>query len=118
MERILVAIVLLLLGGSLTKNLLNPLTLGMFLFALAFVFLVRPLTAYITLGGTDMKQKEKFAVAFFGIKGIGSFYYLSFALSEEKFAEPDVLWAITGCIVLMSITIHGLTATSVMKKLE
>lgn len=118
MERILVAIVLLMLGGSLTKSLLNPLTLGMFLFALAFVFLVRPLTAYITLGGAGMKQKEKFAVAFFGIKGIGSFYYLSFALSEGKFAEPDVLWAITGCIVLISITIHGLTATSTMKNLE
>ncbi len=118
MERILVAIVLLLLGGSVIKSLLNPLTLGMFLFALAFVFLVRPLTAYMTLGGTGMKQKEKLAVAFFGIKGIGSFYYLSFALAEEKFEEPDVLWAITGCIVLISITIHGLTATSVLKRLE
>lgn len=118
MERILVAIVLLLLGGSMIKSLLSPLTLGMFLFSLAFVFLIRPLTAYITLGGGGMKSKEKLAVAFFGIKGIGSFYYLSFALAEEKFQEPDVLWAITGCIVLISITIHGLTATSALKKLE
>ncbi len=117
MERILVAVVLLLFGGSLIENLLSPLTLGMFVFALCFVFLIRPLTAYMVLN-RRMKRGEKLAVAFFGIKGIGSFYYLSFALSEEKFADPDILWAITGCIVLISIIIHGLTATTVLEKLE
>jgi NhaP-type Na+/H+ or K+/H+ antiporter len=118
MERILVAIVLLLFGGSLIENLLNPLTLAMFFFCLVFVFVVRPLTAVLVLKGSGMTRGERLAVAFFGIKGIGSFYYLAFALSEDRFDEPDILWAITGCIVLISIIIHGLTATSVMKKLE
>jgi NhaP-type Na+/H+ or K+/H+ antiporter len=118
MERILVAIVLLLLGGSVIESLLAPLTLAMFLFCLAFVFIIRPLTAVIVLKRSGMTKGERLAVSFFGIKGIGSFYYLAFALGEEKFQDPDILWAITGCIVLISITIHGLTATSVMKKLE
>ncbi|HSF44577.1 MAG TPA: cation:proton antiporter [Chitinophagaceae bacterium] len=117
-ERILVAVVLLLLGGSVIESLLSPLTLAMFLFCLAFVFIVRPLTAAMVLRGTGMTKGERMAVSFFGIKGIGSFYYLAFALGEEKFDDPDILWAITSCIVLISITIHGLTATSVMKKLE
>jgi NhaP-type Na+/H+ or K+/H+ antiporter len=72
----------------------------------------------MVLKGSGMTKGERMAVAFFGIKGIGSFYYLAFALSQEKFEKPDTLWAITGCIVLISIIIHGLTATSVMKKLE
>jgi NhaP-type Na+/H+ or K+/H+ antiporter len=117
-ERILVAVVLLLLGGSVIESLLSPLSLTMLLFCLAFVLIVRPLTAFMVLGGSRMSRGEKFAVSFFGIKGIGSFYYLAFALGEEKFQDADVLWAITGCIVLISIIIHGLTATSVMKKLE
>jgi sodium/hydrogen antiporter len=118
MERILVAVVLLLFGGSLIDNLLSPLTLSMFFFCLVFVFVIRPLTAVVVLKGSGMTRGERMAVAFFGIKGIGSFYYLAFALSKEDFDEPDTLWAITGCIVLISIIIHGLTATSVMKKLE
>jgi NhaP-type Na+/H+ or K+/H+ antiporter len=118
MERILVAVVLLLFGGSLIDNLLSPLTLAMFFFCLVFVFVIRPLTAVVVLKGSGMTKGERMAVAFFGIKGIGSFYYLAFALSKEDFDEPDTLWAITGCIVLISIIIHGLTATSVMKKLE
>jgi NhaP-type Na+/H+ or K+/H+ antiporter len=117
-ERILVAIVLLLLGGSVIESLLAPLTLAMFLFCLVFVFIIRPLTAVMVLKGSGMTKGERLAVSFFGIKGIGSFYYLAFALGEEKFQDPDILWAITSCIVLISIIIHGLTATSVMKKLE
>jgi NhaP-type Na+/H+ or K+/H+ antiporter len=72
----------------------------------------------MVLKGSGMTKGERLAVSFFGIKGIGSFYYLAFALGEEKFQDPDILWAITSCIVLISIIIHGLTATSVMKKLE
>lgn len=117
-ERILVSIVLLLLGGSVVQGILEPLTWWMFLFCLAFVLLVRPFSAFMVLGGSGMKRGEKWMVSFFGIKGIGSFFYLAFALSLEAFAEADLLWAMTACIVLLSITIHGLTATSVLKRLE
>jgi NhaP-type Na+/H+ or K+/H+ antiporter len=117
-ERILVAIVLMLLGGSLVNHLLDPLTVSMVLATVAFVLLVRPLSAVIVLRDSAMTRGEKLAVSFFGIKGIGSFYYLSFALGVAHFPEADILWAITGFTVLLSIAIHGLTATRVMQKLE
>lgn len=117
-ERILVAIVLLLFGGSLVTGLLNKLTWPLALFALAFIFIVRPLTSIFSLRGSGLKLKEKLVIGFFGIKGIGSFYYIAFAAQQTFFPENEELWAVCGFAVLVSIIIHGLTATPVMKRLE
>ena len=117
-ERILVAIVLLLLGGSLVTGLLDKLTWPLALFALAFIFIVRPLTCMLSLAGSGLKLKEKVVIGFFGIKGIGSFYYIAFALQQTFYPENEELWALCGFAVLISIIIHGLTATPVMKRLE
>lgn len=117
-ERILVAIVLLLFGGSLVTGLLDKLTWPLALFAIVFVLFIRPLTGLISLWGRSLHIKEKLAIGFFGIKGIGSFYYLAFALQQTFFAENEELWALGGFTVLLSIIVHGLTATPVMKRLE
>ena len=37
---------------------------------------------------------ERATIAFFGIRGIGSFYYLAYALNEERFAGAEELWAV------------------------
>ncbi|HEY9363986.1 MAG TPA: cation:proton antiporter [Chitinophagaceae bacterium] len=117
-ERVLVAIVLILFGGSLVNGILKHLTIEMALFGLSFLFIIRPLTALIALIGSKLHIKEKLAISFFGIKGIGSFYYLAFALSTAYFQYSKELWSMVSFIVLISIIIHGVTATSVMKRLE
>lgn len=117
-ERILVAIVLLLLGGSIVEHILQPLTWAAVLFSILFVFLIRPATTLISLKGTELLRSQKTAIAFFGIKGIGSFYYLAFALSQESFSNPDILWSITASVILFSIGIHGITATYIMQKIK
>jgi NhaP-type Na+/H+ or K+/H+ antiporter len=97
-ERILVAIVLLLFGGSLVTGILDKLTWPLALFALVFVFVVRPLTGLVSLWGVNLHLKEKLAIGFFGIKGIGSFYYLAFALQQTfllktmNYGQWVVLW--------------------------
>ncbi len=117
-ERLLVCIVLLLFGGSLVSGLLNELTVPLAGAALFFVLVLRPLLGTLSLWGTGLHMKEKLAIGFFGIKGIGSFYYLAFALAHASFPEGEQLWAVTAFTVLLSIIVHGLTATSIMKKLE
>lgn len=117
-ERTLVAIVLILFGGSLVMGILKNLTGPMILFGIAFVLLVRPLTSILGLFGTRLHRKEKLAISFFGIKGIGSFFYLAFALNEVHFTYQQDLWSLVAFIVLLSILIHGLTATPVIQKLE
>ncbi|HYG38498.1 MAG TPA: cation:proton antiporter, partial [Cytophagales bacterium] len=67
---------------------------------------------------TKTNRKERFIISFFGIKGIGSFYYLSFALNEHTFPNQDKLWSILGLTVLLSVILHGVTATFALKKIE
>jgi NhaP-type Na+/H+ or K+/H+ antiporter len=117
-ERLLVCIVLLLFGGSLVSGLLYDLTWTLAGAGLFFVLVLRPAIGALSLWGTGLHLKEKLAIGFFGIKGVGSFYYLAFALAKTSFPEQDKLWALTGFTVLLSIIVHGLTATSIMKKLD
>lgn len=115
-ERLLLSLLMILFGGALASGILKPVTLPMFLFSVVFLLLIRPLAGRLALSKSNMSQKEKWAVGFFGIKGLGSIFYLSFAFSEFDFQYKDELWAIVSLTILLSIIIHGLSATTVMKK--
>lgn len=117
-ERILLAVVLILFGGMLVSGALDYLTWKMAWFGIAFVFIIRPLTGYIALIGSDLHIKEKLAISFFGIKGIGSFYYLAFAVSVTPFQHINELWSLVTFVVLLSVVIHGSTAAFSMKKIQ
>lgn len=118
-ERIMVAIVLLLFGGSLTKGgMLQHLTWEMALVGIAFVFLIRPLAGLLSLLRVKLHLNEKLVIAFFGIRGVGSFFYLAFALSHADFAYKNELWSLLCFIVLLSLLVHGITATKVMEKMD
>ena len=123
-ERLLMATVLVLFGGTIAGGLLAPLTWRMVAVGLAVIVVVRPLAGIIGLLGAEGTWRERAVIASFGIRGIGSFYYLAFALHEATFQEfellvqADILWALTGLVVLMSMFIHGATATVVMNRLD
>lgn len=117
-ERILLAIILILFGGSLVSGILEELTWGMVLGGIVYVFLIRPVTGLMGLFGTPLTRREKGTVSFFGIKGVGSFFYLAFALDNASFQYEAEIWAFVAFVVLISILIHGLTAPWTMKKLK
>ncbi|MEJ7735832.1 MAG: sodium:proton antiporter [Chitinophagaceae bacterium] len=116
-ERILLAIVLILFGGSLVSGILDHLTWKMAFFGIGFVLIIRPLTGLIGLIGIQLHIKEKLGISFFGIKGIGSFFYLAFALNKAKFNYSEEIWSMVSFTVMLSVIIHGITATPVMAKL-
>ncbi|PSP54358.1 cation transporter [Halobacteriales archaeon QS_1_67_19] len=123
-ERIVMASVLLLFGGAIAGGLLAPLTLVDVAVGLTLIFVVRPLAGAIGLLGTDMPWSERLVTSSFGIRGIGSFYYLAFALNEAGFSEiellvaADKLWALVGFVALSSILVHGITANWVMDTVD
>ena len=117
-ERILVAIVLILFGGSLVSGILNYLTWPMVVVAIAFIFIIRPVSGFIGLIGIPVHLKEKLAISFFGIRGIGSFFYLAFAIKTYFFGYEKELWSLVSFIVLISVLIHGFTAKKVMKGIK
>jgi NhaP-type Na+/H+ or K+/H+ antiporter len=68
--------------------------------------------------GSGRPTEERAAIAFFGIRGLGSFYYLAFALGHAAFEDPERIWATVTLIVLISIFLHGTTVTPVMRYLD
>jgi len=117
-ERLLVAVLLILFGGALVNGILAPLTWPMVGFTILFLFVVRPLAAYICLLTAKIHMKEKLAISFFGIRGMGSVFYLAYAFKETGFGHEDELWTIVAFTILVSIIIHGITATPVMQHLK
>ncbi|RZM21634.1 MAG: hypothetical protein EOO88_32260 [Pedobacter sp.] len=117
-ERLLLGVLLIFFGGALVSGILKQLTLEMVLFSAVFLLMVRPLSAYLSLVGLPVHWKEKMAISFFGIRGMGSVYYLAFAFGQASFPDEQALWAIVAFTLLLSIVLHGLTATSVMNHLK
>jgi len=118
MERLLMMLVLVLFGGAIATGLFANLTWTDCLAALAIVLLIRPVAGWISLIGSGHPAKERGLIAFFGIRGIGSFYYIAYGVNHGQFASSERLWAITGLVVLVSVVVHGISATPAMRWLD
>ncbi|GAB2511563.1 cation:proton antiporter [Lysobacter humi (ex Lee et al. 2017)] len=117
-ERLLVALLLIGFGGALVTGLLAALTWREVVAALLIVLVLRPVGAWLCLLGTPLRQRERWAIAIFGVRGIGSFYYLAFAFNQAEFRERESLWALVALVVLLSILLHGAAAKPVMRQLD
>lgn len=94
----------------------------------AVLLVVRPATGILSFLGAQATWPEGLVVAFFGIRGIGLFHYLSHALAGSSFRERELLvvaeelwsfvgfvvWSFVGFVVLRSITLHGFSSRAVM----
>ncbi|WP_262107499.1 sodium:proton antiporter [Arthrobacter sp. Marseille-P9274] len=119
LERLLTVVLLVLLGGAVARGLLAGTTWTEVAVALAFVMLVRPLSAWVSLARGGTGPWERIVISFFGVRGIGSLYYLSYALSEDRFMQDaPALWRIVGVVIVASILVHGITAGPVMNALD
>lgn len=117
-ERLTMMVLLIFFGGALVSGLLGPLTMSDALAALVILLLIRTATGLIGLAGLKADWGEKLTIAFFGIRGVGSFYYLAYGLNHMETSEGSRLWAIVGLVVLLSILMHGLTVTPIMRRLD
>ncbi|MFF1254704.1 cation:proton antiporter [Pseudarthrobacter sp. NPDC058329] len=119
LERLLTVVILVLLGGAIARGLLEGIGWAEVLVALAFLLVVRPAAGWLGLLGGKTGPRERIALSFFGIRGIGSLYYLSYALGKGKFADQaEWLWAFVGLVVALSIVIHGATTSPLMNRLD
>jgi NhaP-type Na+/H+ or K+/H+ antiporter len=116
-ERLLTAWVLLLLGGAVATGLLSALGWRDALVGLALVVVIRPAAAWAAQIGTQAGRWERWVVAVYGIRGIGSLYYLAYAAGHAEL-PAERLWSIVGFTVVLSVVAHGLTATPVMSRLD
>jgi len=113
-ERMLTVVVIVLLGGAAVRGLLEPITWRDVAVALAFLLVVRPLAGWIGLTPGRTGPRERAVISFFGVRGVGSLFYIAFATINGEFADADRLWAIAALVVVLSVVIHGLTSTPAM----
>ncbi|MEV5427986.1 cation:proton antiporter [Streptomyces sp. NPDC052701] len=118
-ERLLTAGLLFLLGAYLAQGSLSALTWQGALVGLLLLTVIRPLTGWAAQLGSAAGPRERLVTAFFGIRGIGSLFYLSYALGTEAFHVPaEELWAVVAFTVLASVVLHGVTASPVISRLD
>jgi NhaP-type Na+/H+ or K+/H+ antiporter len=77
---------------------------------LALIFFIRPLVGWMSLARTPLRGRERLVVSFYGVRGIGSVYYLAYAGHHVKLVDEYALWATVAFTILVSTAVHGLTA--------
>jgi sodium/hydrogen antiporter len=88
-------------------------------FGAALMFIVRPLATLITIRASELSHLRRRLLAWFGIRGIGSVYYATYAMENADYAPwmHDFASA-TLVAIAMSIAAHGISATPLMNWLR
>lgn len=116
-EHALTAVLLLALG-SVLPTLLADVSWAHVLIALALIVVIRPLSAWIALLQTDLDQRDRAVISVYGVRGIGSIYYLCYAGSHMEFVNEAQLWSLVGLVILFSTILHGFSVGWAMDKLD
>ena len=83
------------------------------------LLVIRPLSVALGLAGSSASTNQRQLIGWFGIRGIGSLYYLMYAINHGL--DPglgDVLTALTLSVVVASIVVHGISVTPLMAMYE
>ena len=83
------------------------------------IFFIRPVGAWLSTIGSHIHPAKRWLMGWFGIRGVGSLYYLFYALGEGLKGElgEQIAW-ITYITVVISVILHGISATPLMNWYE
>jgi NhaP-type Na+/H+ or K+/H+ antiporter len=109
LEHALTAILLIMLG-SILPALWHVLDWWHTLIGFGLLLVIRPLVGWLALLGTGMSSGDRLIVGFFGVRGIGSIYYVGYATGHMEFVNEDQLWALMAYTIFASALIHGGTS--------
>jgi NhaP-type Na+/H+ or K+/H+ antiporter len=123
LERLLTLLILLCLGIAMSRGLFTALDWRGVLAGLLLVFVARPLSGALSLmpftrRGHGMDPRERLVTAFFGVRGIGSLFYLAYAAGHAHFPDMRWLWATVAFTIGVSVIVHGTLAKPAMAWLE
>lgn len=127
LERLMTLVLLLLIGASLTTGLLDHLTVGGAAVGVLLILVIRPVITWLSLwqrrvpdfaGDGKLGPRERFVVAFFGMRGIGTIYYLAYASAHDDFVGMDELWSIAAFTIALSVVVHGISVSPIVGRLD
>ncbi len=115
-EHLMIAVLLALLGAAAADGLLIGIGWEAWVTAALLIFIIRPAAGWLALIGVPETPPKRFAIAFFGIRGIGSLYYLAYGITHAEFEHEETMLGIVVAVVLGSVVVHGLTARPVIER--
>jgi NhaP-type Na+/H+ or K+/H+ antiporter len=102
-----------LLGGMLTLGMVPREAVW---FVPLLFFVIRPIAVWLGLLGARVSRVQRRLIAWFGVRGIGSIYYLTYAIAHGVPQElAQRLTALTLTTVAVSIVVHGISVTPLME---
>lgn len=116
-EHALTAVLLVALGTVLPV-ILGDLTWSHILVALILIFLIRPVAGWLGLLNSDLSYRQRAVISVYGVRGIGSIYYLCYAGRHLEFLNESQLWSLVGLVILLSTILHGFSVGWAMDRLK
>ena len=85
--------------------------------ALLLFVAIRPAATLLTLLRSPLTRPQRAFIAWFGVRGVGSIYYLSYAIAHGMpTGEARALADMTLVVVAGSIVLHGVSVTPLMER--
>lgn len=118
-ERLLMMVLLVCLGAIAASGpLFANIDWKIVTIAILTLVIVRPVLGWLSLIGTGHTLSESIIIAIFGIRGLGSIYYLAYATGQANFDKVEIVWATVLLIILASIVAHGVAVTPTMRWID
>lgn len=118
LERLLAFLVFGLFGGAIASGVLAGIGWREIGFALLALLIVRPIATLLGFLGSTHPAPVRLAAGYFGIRGMGSLYYIGYAAGTGALHDPGRLWPVMALTVLFSIVLYGTTAKPVLALLD
>lgn len=109
--------VLLLLGSVLPIGGVLELGWPVLLAAAGLLFVVRPLAVLLSLLPSSLSWRQRAFMAWFGIRGIGSIYYLGFAFATLTPIDARPLFSVVAVTIIASVVLHGISSAVLTRRL-
>ena len=111
--------VILLLGSLVTVSGLGELGWSDWLLVPTLLLVIRPLATAVAFAGSRTERPERAFIAWFGVRGIGSLYYVAVGVGLGILSVDEsrlLFWAVAASVVA-SIVVHGVTAAPLSRRL-
>ena len=86
---------------------------------LALFLLIRPLSVMLLMPRRYLDRAQCLTAGWFGIRGVGSLYYLSYAVTHGLLPdEAQTIISLVLSVVALSIVLHGLSTQPLLRRYE
>jgi sodium/hydrogen antiporter len=114
-EKLMEVGTILLLGSLLQIEPILRFSNSILIVAILLIFVIRPVGTWIGMLGSPLSLTRRLLYGWLGIRGLGCLYYLSYAFGKGLSGDSgeEIAWIVYSTVVI-SIILHGVTATPLM----